>query len=196
MSVNEFWRCMKSDTSNFPKKLVFTSFLFLLTLVALCGMYWFYSGEDIRYQVTEEEVKKEQEYIQLYEQQQAEYQRKYATSAKPVTNKDVESVQNEILKQTKTYNLNVLSVNAVASAAPVQAPAQAPANSDGSVPPPPLPTGREFEMTLQGAWENTTKYLQGIEKSSALVLIRSLRIEPQQNSTELKTIVKYKIYIE
>lgn len=56
-------------------------------------------------------------------------------------------------------------------------------------------SGKMFEMSFQGSWSDTVRFLSDFHVKDALISFRDLKISPERDHS-VKTVVQYKIYIK
>ncbi len=97
------------------------------------------------------------------------------TPVKPVTSDKLDDVQTNILFQLQRYNLSLNNMNSVVS------------NEQKE-------KNQTFEMNIFGSYDNTMAFLASFKKDAkGLISILSVFFHPEKD--ELRTTIKYKIYV-
>lgn len=117
--------------------------------------------------------------IQMMRQATEAYDKKKAlldmAPAKPVTSDKLDEVQTNILFQLQRNHLNLSNMNFVTS------------NDQKE-------KNQTFEMNISGSYDNTMAFLSSFKKDAkGLISILSVFFHPEKD--ELRTTIKYKIYV-
>lgn len=143
--------------------------------------------------ITEAEIKKENDFINQFTKEERNYKSEHGYLSQPVSQKDIERIQNELIQRTQNYQLHVTSVNRLPTPA-IQLDSK---KTDKTPSATQVAKGVEYELSFTGTWEMTARYLQDLQNSTNLITIRSLAMKPKQNANALiDTVIKYKIYLE
>jgi hypothetical protein len=198
LKINEIWAYFKKDQSNFRTKFSILLGSALAVFVLFIGSLFYISGQGSRLTITENEIGKEKEFISQYRREEQLYRDEFGTFAQPVRKNEIEKIQNDLIQKTKNYQLDVISLNNIASTVSVQNPAAtANANANGDKTTKATVDGVEFEMGFVGTWEMSVKYIQELQKGSGLLSIRNFSMKPRPNTANLvETSLRYKIYLE
>lgn len=176
MKYGDYILYFKLDKSSTRTKVIASSILSVFMIIVLLGLIWFVGGQNSRFKVTEAEIQKQAAFVNDYKAQENEFYERYRVQPKPISRNEIDLIQNSILRQAKDYRLNVSTLSSIPN----------PTNN-----PEPL-IGQEFELLVSGSWDMTARFIEGFQKNNALISIRSLRVETDNN--QVKTMIKYKVY--
>jgi hypothetical protein len=99
---------------------------------------------------------------------------------RPIAVGEMEELQGSIFRGLDAYHLNLLSFGVVSSG-----------QEEGKA-----VEAIQFEMSFSGAWDSSVRFVQNFRVSSALVVVQNVKMEPDEKFGELKTSLKYKVYIK
>ncbi len=95
--------------------------------------------------------------------------------AKPITNDKIDEVQTGVLLQLQRHNLSLNNMNSINPKEKKE-------------------RNQIFEIMISGSYDNTMAFMSSFRKDArALISILSVFFQPEGN--ELKTTIKYKIYV-
>lgn len=172
MKLKEFCECFKKDASQRSQVTgIFVGVIVLLIL--FIAMVWFIGDKNNRYKVTQEEIAKKTGVIEEYKLKEKEYKRQYSFLPQPVSMQGVDQVHNDLMRKSKELALSINSAATIPSASASE-------------------VGQEFEIGVQGSWENVAKFIEQFQRGSVLLSIRSLQLEAIKD--EIKATIKYKVY--
>jgi hypothetical protein len=196
LKINEIWTYFKKDQSHFRTKFPILLGSALMVFFLFIASLFYVSGQGSRLAITENEIGKEKEFISQYQKEEQLYREEFGNFAQPVKKTEIEKIQNDLIQKTKNYQLDVTSLNNIASTVSTPNPAPAGANA-GDKPTKTAPDGVEFEMGFVGTWEMSVKYIEELQKGSGLLSIRTFSMKPRPNAANLvETSLRYKIYLE
>lgn len=176
MTAKEFWQYFSQNHNGSKSKmfrlLSVTFFVFAVFLASLT----FISGQGSRMSITENEIKREKDFINQYNAEESKFKKEHGSFTRLASRNEIEKIQNELIQKTKEYHLDVDSVQSIQSADK---------------------HGVDFEMGFTGDWEMTVKYIRQLQESAGLISILSCSMNPKLSAGNLlETKLKYKIYVE
>lgn len=181
--------------SPYRKKLFWPGCLCILLLGAFTGSLLYINGQGSRAAITEQEIIKEQAFVNQYKNEERKLKMDYGYLAEPTEANQVEKVQNELLQKLKGFQLTIGTITKSKTVA----------KSDPNQPKPEEGTKKiaatitdelEYELTFSGTWENTVTYIQQMQSSAGLLAVQNVSMKPKANETALlDTSIKYTIYL-
>ena len=123
-------------------------------------------------EATEQKIQRMIQATEAYDQKKVILDR---ASAKPITGDKIDEVQTGVLLLIQRHNLGLGNMNSVSSAEAKE-------------------RDRVFEMDSSGSYDNTMAFLSSFRKDAkALISVLSVSFHPEKE--ELKTTIKYKVYV-
>lgn len=164
---NSYWHKILANRG----VMAYFSALFVM-LIALAIALDFAFDAHANAEATEQKIQNMKKATETYEQKKALLDK---MAAKPVTADAVDEVQTSILLQLQRHSLSLSNMNSVTSGESKE-------------------KNKMFEMEVSGSFDNTMAFLSSFRKEAkALISVLSVHFNPEKD--QLRTTIKYKVYV-
>jgi hypothetical protein len=195
LSVKEWWQFEGKYQLDFKykNKILALGIFAVLLLIGITQSVLYLTGQGGQAVLTEQEIQKDKDFINQYKRDESAFNMDTMSQAQPVSKREIDSIQNDLLQKTKNYQLNVTSINNI----PAPVASNKNINNKTQVQEKNVTIdGMEYEIAFSGTWESTVRYIRDMQRGSGLLSIRSLSMKPKQSSDLIETSLKYKIYLQ
>ncbi len=174
MELEKFLKYIQEKDPVFRKKCLISCVFMVSIVLIIIGSIFYIRYDNAKIAAINAQMKDMNVFIQQYKINEIEYQNRIAASARPIEKSEIDIVQNALIQKMLLYKIGIKSMQAVAD------------NTAKDE----IPNGKEFEITINGSWEDTMRYLHDLKSEPEVINLKMVRMEATSEATVLKTTFK------